>query len=208
MRISMEEAMSKDLLQVALHCKPCQSLFVQPQCLNFCCFVNFQTRAVLHGQYPLGCTIPVYFRDLQPILVCEVLAKLVGIPSFLFIVNLLIQDPRTFIIDSHPISGSSISLGVHLLKPLCKHANILQIDVEQTLQAGSLHLDHNLLVANPRLVDLTQRSCGYGNRVKVSELLRYFAPKVFFNYLHGGLRAKWRHIVLQFLQFDEVLFGE
>ena len=66
----------------------------------------------------------------------------------------LVQDARALIIDGHPISGCTIRLRVHVLKPLRQHSHLLQVNVKELLQARSLHLDHNLLPIQRRQMHL------------------------------------------------------
>src|SRR3972149_3696387 len=106
MRISMQEAVDKDLLYVRLHQEAGQGRQGNTALAYGLKLGDFDPLHELKGQEMRGSVVPEDPRHNDPIVVREVLTELLGIASFGNVVELVMQDPGEFRIKHVPTDMS------------------------------------------------------------------------------------------------------
>ena len=108
----MKETVPTDLRQIGLGAFSRQVLAIYASGLYLLNVVDLDSRYVFHGDHLLCGQVHVYVGHFYVLSTLEVLLKALGILRLELVIDLLVQQARTFFIYTDPISRSAVTLRV------------------------------------------------------------------------------------------------
>mmetsp|Transcript_4373 Transcript_4373/g.16435 ORF Transcript_4373/g.16435 Transcript_4373/m.16435 type:complete len:459 (-) Transcript_4373:38-1414(-) len=206
----MEEPEPEHLHEVGLHGEARHTVRVHAHLPDGVQVVNLRGWGVLHAHGPLPGVLVVHPRDLDPVGACELRGEILGVFGLVLVVDLVVEASGGLVEDGDPVAGGAVGFRIHLLEPLRDHAEVLEVDVEDFLEARALHLDDDLLAGGLELGEVHLAKGRRGERLvlEVGVHLVDGLTELLLDDLLGHRGGERGHAVLELLQLADERLGE